>query len=83
MRQHSPSPHAAGDDAGSDKWFVEGRYQKSISETGFTDKDKTNTKVISATGEKFDNLDSAGVSLGKYFNDGQSSLSIGYEDLEQ
>ena len=78
----STSLHAAGDDAGSDKWFVEGRYQKSISEsTGFTDKDKTNTKVISATGEKFDNLDSAGVSLGKYFNDGQSSLSIGYESF--
>jgi hypothetical protein len=76
------SSYAAGDDAGSDKWFVEGRYQKSISEsTGFTDKDTSDTKVISATGEKFNNLDSAGVSLGKYFNDGQNSLSIGYESF--
>jgi hypothetical protein len=76
------SSYAAGDDAASDKWFVEGRYQKSISEsTGFTDKDPSNTKVISATGEKFDNLDSAGFSLGKSFNDGRSSLSIGYESF--
>lgn len=78
----SSSSHAEVDEIASDKWFIEGRYQKSMSEsTGFTDKDTSNTKVISVTGEKFNNLDSAGVSLGKYFNDGQSSLSIGYDSF--
>lgn len=76
------SSYAAGDDAGSDKWFVEGRYQKSISESdGFRDADTTASKMISATGEKWNNLDSAGVSIGKYFNDGKISLSLGYESF--
>ena len=63
-------------------WFVEGRYQKSISESeGFNDKDTSNSKVVSATGEKWDNLDSTGIAIGKFFDDGNISLSIGYENF--
>ena len=74
--------YAAGDEASSDKWFVEGRYQKSISESdGFRDADTTASRVVSATGEEWSNLDSAGISIGKYFNEGKSSLSLGYESF--
>ena len=76
------SSYAAGDDAGSDKWFVEGRYQKSISESdGFRDADTTASRITSSTGEEWSNLDSAGISIGKYFNEGKSSLSLGYESF--
>jgi hypothetical protein len=63
-------------------WFVEGRYQKSLSETdGFNDAATDDTKVVSATGESWNNLDSAGVAIGRYFNDGKASLSLGYDNL--
>jgi len=61
-------------------WFVEGRYQKSLSETdGFNDTELTPSQIVSSTGESFDNLDSLGVAVGRYFNDGKTSLSLGYE----
>jgi hypothetical protein len=63
-------------------WFVEGRYQKSLSEaTGFNDGATDNTRVTSATGESFDNLDSTGIAVGRFFNDGKVSLSLGYENF--
>ena len=69
-------------EGGQKSWFVEGRYQKSISESeGFNDKDTSNSKVVSATGEKWDNLDSTGIAIGKFFDDGNISLSIGYENF--
>ena len=67
---------------GQKSWFVEGRYQKSINEsTGFNDKDTTSSKVVSVTGEKWDNLDSTGIAIGKFFDDGKISLSFGYENF--
>lgn len=80
------TPHLAFADAQNDggllqkSWFVEGRYQKSLNETdGFNDAATDNTKNVSAIGETFDNLDSTGVAVGRYFNDGKASLSLGYE----
>ena len=80
------TPHLAFADDQNDgglvqkSWFVEGKYQKSLSETdGFYDADTSATGIVSATGESFDNLDSAGVAIGRYFNDGKTSLSLGYE----
>jgi len=59
---------------------VEGKYQKSLSETdGFHDADTSAAGIVSATGESFDNLDSTGVAIGRHFNDGKASLSLGYE----
>ena len=80
------TPHLAFADEQNDgglvqkSWFVEGRYQKSLSETdGFHDADTGATGIVSATGQSFDNLDSAGAAIGRYFNDGKASLSLGYE----
>ena len=80
------TPHLAFADDQNDgglvqkSWFVEGRYQKSLSETdGFRDADTSATGIVSATGESFDNLDSIGVAIGRYFNDGKTSLSLGYD----
>lgn len=80
------TPHLAFADAQNDgglaqkSWFVEGRYQKSLSETdGFFDADTSGGGVVSATGESFDNLDSTGVAIGRYFNEGKASLSLGYD----
>ncbi|MDA7648660.1 hypothetical protein N8746_04170, partial [Alphaproteobacteria bacterium] len=80
------TPHLAFADAHNDggllqkSWFVEGRYQKSLNETdGFFDAATDNTRTVAATGEAFDNLDSTGVAIGRYFNDGKASLSLGYE----
>ena len=61
-------------------WFVEGRYQKSLIEVdGFNDAATDNTRIVSGTGESWDNLDSTGVAIGRYFNDGKASLSLGYD----
>jgi hypothetical protein len=61
-------------------WFVEGKYQKSLSEVdGFNDGATDNTKNVSSTGETFDDLNSAGLAVGRYFNDGKFSLSLGYD----
>lgn len=61
-------------------WFFEGRYQKSLFEaTGFNDATTDNTRNVSATGESFDKLDSAGFAVGRFFNEGRVSLSLGYE----
>ncbi|MDB3879940.1 porin family protein [Alphaproteobacteria bacterium] len=61
-------------------WFVEGRYQKSLSEAdGFNDTTSDNTRVVSGTGESWSNLGSTGVAIGRYFNDGKASLSLGYD----
>ena len=61
-------------------WFVEGKYQKSLSEVdGFNDAATDNTRIVSGTGESLDNLDSTGVAIGRYFNDGKASLSLGYD----
>ncbi|CAI8363941.1 MAG: Uncharacterised protein [Rhodospirillaceae bacterium] len=80
------TPHLAFADEQNDgglvqkSWFVEGRYQKSLSETdGFYDADTGATGIVSATGQSFDNLDSIGVAVGRYFNDGKANLSLGYE----
>ncbi|MDA9194267.1 hypothetical protein N9P08_03395 [Alphaproteobacteria bacterium] len=80
------APHLAFADAQNDggltlkSWFVEGRYQKSLYETdGFNDAATDNTRIVSATGESWDNLDSTGVAIGRYFNDGKASLSLGYD----
>ena len=80
------TPHLAFADDQKDgglvqkSWFVEGRYQKSLSETdGFYDADPTTARIVSVTGESFDNLDSTGVAIGRHFNDGKASLSLGYE----
>lgn len=80
------TPHLAFADAQNDgglaqkSWFVEGRYQKSLNETdGFNDTAADNTRVVSATGESWGNLDSTGVAIGRYFNGGKASLSLGYE----
>ena len=63
-------------------WFVEGRYQKSISESsGFKDKATSNRRIVSATGEKWDNLDSVDIAIGKSFDDGKLTLSLGYENF--
>jgi len=82
----SATPHLAFADEQNDggvvqkSWFVEGRYQKSLSETdGFSDADTGATGIVSATGQSFDNLDSTGVAVGRYFNDGKANLSFGYE----
>jgi len=59
---------------------VEGRYQKSLSEAdGFNDGDPTTARIASVTGESWDNLDSTGVAIGRYFNEGKASLSLGYD----
>ena len=80
------TPHLAFADAHNDgvlaqkSWFVEGRYQKSLNEaTGWNDEATDNTRVVAATGESWDNLDSTGVAIGRYFNEGKASLSLGYE----
>ena len=82
------TPHLAFADEQNDggpvqkSWFVEGRYQKSLSETdGFYDADTTNARIVSATGESLDNLDSTGVAIGRYFNEGKASLSLGYDKV--
>lgn len=81
------APHLAFADDQNDggvpqkSWFVEGRYQKSLSETdGFNDATPDNTRVVSVTGESWNNLDSTGVAVGRYFNDEKFSLSLGYEN---
>ena len=80
------TPHLAFADAHNDgvlaqkSWFVEGRYQKSLNEaTGWNDAATDNTRIVAATGESWDNLDSTGVAIGRYFNEGKASLSLGYD----
>lgn len=66
----------------SSSWFVEGRYQKSISEsTGISDNDTTAARIASGTGEKWDNLDSVGIAIGRTFKQGNLGLSLGYESF--
>ena len=63
-------------------WFIEGRFQKSFSEgVKFNDSDPTDTRVVSATGQEWDNLDSKGIAIGRFFNEGKVSFSLGYEDF--
>tara|TARA_B110000046_G_scaffold174422_1_gene198132 strand:- start:2446 stop:3165 length:720 start_codon:yes stop_codon:yes gene_type:complete len=63
-------------------WFIEGRFQKSFSEgVNFSDSDTTDTKIVSETGVAWDNLDSKGIAIGRFFNEGKISFSLGYEDF--
>jgi len=63
-------------------WFIEGRFQKSFSEgVKFSDSDPTTTKIISGTGEEWDKLDSKGIAIGRFFNEGKVSLSLAYENF--
>ena len=82
----STTPHLASADDQNDggsvqkSWFLEGRYQESLSETdGFNDAETDNTRIVSATGESLDDLGSTGVAIGRYFNNGKASLSLGYD----
>lgn len=82
------APHFAFADDQNDgvspqgSWFVEGRYQKSLYESdGFKDGATDNTRIVSATGESWNNLDSTGVAVGRHFNDGKVSFSLGYENF--
>ena len=66
----------------SSSWFVEGRYQKSISEsTGISDNDTAASKIVSGKGEKWDNLDSVGIAIGRTFKHGKLGVSLGYESF--
>ena len=80
------TPHLAFADAHNDgvlaqkSWVLEGRYQESWSETdGFHDAETDNTRIVSVTGESLDGMGSHGVAIGRYFNDGKASLSLGYD----
>ena len=80
------TPHLAFADNQNDgglaqnSWFVEGRYHKSLSETdGFYDADPTTARIVSATGESLDNLDATGIAIGRNFNEGKASISLGYD----
>ena len=63
-------------------WFAEFKYQKSIDEdAGWTDYDTTSTKVVSTVGEEWDGIDSYGLALGYTLENGNTNVSLGYENF--
>lgn len=63
-------------------WFAEFKYQKSIDEdAGWKDNDTGSTKVVSTVGEEWDGIDSYGLAIGYTLENGNTNLSLGYENI--
>ena len=73
---------AKGDNHAESPWFAEFKYQKSIDEdAGWKDNDTTSSKVVSTVGEKWDGIDSYGLAIGYTLENGNTNLSLGYENF--
>ena len=73
---------AKGDNHAESPWFAEFKYQKSIDEdAGWKDNDTASTKVVSTVGEEWDGIDSYGLAIGYTLENGNTNLSLGYENF--
>ena len=69
------------------KWFVETRFQKSIiqgsgwSSTEYDTPGSSSTQIQTASSEKRNKVDAAGLSIGYLFREGKTSVSAGYENF--
>ena len=79
-------PCAANADAqpnAQGNWFIEGRYQKSLSEaSGWKDNTVGGIyRYSTATGEGWESLNSVGAAIGRRFANQKTSLLLTYEDF--
>jgi hypothetical protein len=73
---------AKGDTHEQTPWFAEFKYQKSIDEdAGWKDHDAGSGKVVSTVGEEWDGIDSYGLAFGYTLENGNTNLSLGYENF--
>jgi opacity protein-like surface antigen len=73
---------AKSDNHAESPWFAELKYQKSIDEdAGWKDHDTASTKVVSTVGEEWDGIDSYGFAFGYTLENGNTNLSLGYENF--
>ena len=77
------APQIAKSDAPEQSpWFAEFKYQKSIDEdAGWKDNDTSSSKVVSTVGEEWDGIDSYGIAFGYTLENGNTNLSLGYENF--
>jgi len=77
------APQIAKSDAPEQSpWFAELKYQKSIDEdAGWKDNDTSSSKVVSTVGEEWDGIDSYGLAVGYTLENGNTNLSLGYENF--
>ena len=68
---------------GQGNWFIEGRYQKSLSEaSGWKDNTVGGIyRYSTATGEGWESLNSVGAAIGRRFANQKTSLLLTYEDF--
>jgi hypothetical protein len=68
---------------GQGNWFIEGRYQKSLSEaSGWKDNTVVGIyRYSAATGEGWESLNSVGASIGRRFANQKTSVLLTYEDF--
>jgi len=63
-------------------WFAEFKYQKSIDEdAGWNDQETGSGKVVSTVGEEWDGIDSYGLAIGYTLENGNTNISLGYENF--
>ena len=73
---------AKGDNHSESPWFAEFKYQKSIDEdAGWKDNDTSSEKVVSTVGEEWDGIDSYGLAIGYTLENGNTNVSLGYENF--
>jgi hypothetical protein len=73
---------AKGDTHAESPWFAEFKYQKSIDEdASWKDNDTSSSKVVSIVGGEWDGIDSYGLAIGYTLENGNTNLSLGYENF--
>lgn len=75
---------AVADNVNSNSWFVEGRYQKSLYEgNGWKENEVdlagSSSNIITATGEKRDNINSIGIAIGYQYLNKNIEVLLAYE----